>query len=169
MRFLILAFALLVTMQTAGAVEFATEPVAIPDGTIEGQSSVIVPTARSSGPIHPDLPLEAALELPLSVKFLFEHRSALNGRQVTVQGKVVSALLGEDACPSQPPADKSQTMKLRPMMCAQPRVVITDETGSVYNLTVLLPEDDQGSYEVSQTYSFTGLVSSSSDGVVLRK
>jgi hypothetical protein len=70
---------------------------------------------------------------PVSVGFVIRHRSSLNGKFVTVRGKVVSAFLGDDACPPhsgicmQPSvflANSRSSDKLQPQL----RVLLTPDT-----------------------------------------
>jgi hypothetical protein len=63
---------------------------------------------------YPDDPLRAVPPGPISPRFLAEHRSALNGQVVELQGLVVFALLGDAACPA------SSTH------CAEPRIFLAE-------------------------------------------
>lgn len=109
---------------------------------------------------YQDLPIgNLDVSKPLSIKAVVEHRSTLNGKTVTVKGFVISTLLGEAAC-----ANRGA--------CAQPRIVLSDTTETTrdanYDLTILLPETEQG-YIVGQAVTVTGVVSASSVAVVLQK
>jgi hypothetical protein len=120
-----------------------------------GFASAIQPRAL------PDAPIDGRVDDPMTVQFLIEHRSALNGKEVSVHGIVVGALLGEAACPPDRGA------------CAQPRLTLADtsvpyrDTG--YDLTILLPGNDTTSYSIGQILDLSGIVSGSADGVMMRK
>ncbi len=144
-----------------------------PEGTqtIEGHTSsgtispVMPETSR-----YPDYPLNFVPQNPFTVKFLFDHRSALNARQVTVQGVVVKTLLADQSCKTpqgHSPFDRP------PGMCAQPRIVIADtnnpDRDENYDTTVMLKEDDDTPYQTGQKTSVTGLVFSNSNYVIIHK
>jgi len=143
---------------------------ALAEEEIEGQQSIqsgtgiAVPVTPMDAPeqeVLPDEPLEQVPAEAVTVQFLVEHRSALNEKKITVHGVVISALLGEDACPP----DRG--------MCAQPRVIIADTSGEErdtrYDLVILLPEGGNDAYAAGQTVDVTGVVSASPSAVVMRK
>ena len=106
---------------------------------------------------YPDKPLSSIPTTPISVKFLAEHRTALNGKTVTVQGFVVLAALGPNAC--------------APEVC-QPRIFIADSASEArdknYDAMVLVNETDT-SYTIGQSATVKGIVASSKVTVYLTK
>lgn len=111
---------------------------------------------------YPDLPLTSIPTEPVSVKFVVEHRSALNDKLIKVRGVVVETLLGEKACP---PGFG---------MCAQPRIFLADTAGEdrnkLYDLTVLVNEEEQEKkYPLGGTIEIQGTVHGSTVGVIVRK
>jgi hypothetical protein len=118
---------------------------------------------------YPDDPLPAAPPGPISPRFLAEHRSALNGQVVDLQGVVVFAPVGDAACP-----DGSTS-------CAEPSIILaeTPEPGRdhTYDVAVLVrpsdvpvrtrPEETQ--YSVGDQVQVRGLVQASKVAVSVRK
>lgn len=109
----------------------------------------------------PDGPLEQMPTEAVSVRFLVEHRTALNEKKVAVHGVIVSTLLGEKACPP----DRG--------MCAQPRITLADTADASrdtsYDLVILLPEGGDDAYAIGQIVDVSGIVSASPAGAVMRK
>lgn len=149
-RLLILLFMFALEGCAAGqTVGPATQDVALPPDptpeTASGQDATGAVGTASTGVVqpedpsqvglapYPDLPLDASIHDPMSVTYLIEHRSALNGQVVNVQGIVVATLLGEKACPP----DMG--------MCAQPSVFLADTPDPgrdpLYDLRVLVMEN----------------------------
>ena len=138
--------------------------------TIQGQSiqsglgiaepSQTSPDSREPEPYIPDNGLEKIPADTVSVQFLVEHRSALNEKEVTVRGVIVSTLLGEKACPP----DKG--------MCAQPRFTIADNADSGrdknYDLVILLSEEKVFAYEIGKIVEVSGTVTGNSHTVMMR-
>jgi hypothetical protein len=118
---------------------------------------------------YPDDPLPAVPPGPISPRFLAEHRSALNGRVVELQGVVVFALVSDAACPH------------GSTHCAEPRIILaeTPDPGRDHNYDVMVlvrpsdvpvrtrPEDTQ--YQVGDQVQVRGMVQSSKVTVLLRK
>lgn len=128
--------------------------------TKTGVVSPVDPETAGLAP-YPDEPFPSIPAEPtLSIKFLVEHRTALNGKTVTIQGFVVYALLGEDACPGGGIG-----------ACAQPRIFLADTTdqgrNKDYDVMILLGEKDN--YNIGQHVIVTGVVSSSKVAVYLTK
>ncbi|HTK84611.1 MAG TPA: hypothetical protein VL625_05940 [Patescibacteria group bacterium] len=135
-------------------------PTEVQQGTagtaVVGPGVFVAPDQAAPG--FPDYPLDSAPAEPMTVSFIFEHRTALNEKHVTVRGTIVSTLLADKACPP----DRG--------MCAQPRIVLGDPGGSdKYRLEVLLPEDDKTTYADGQTVEISGIASSGPAAVVIRK
>lgn len=125
-------------------------------------SGIVAPVNTAVPPPLPDLPLEQEVTGPVTPRFVIEHRSALDGKSITVQGVVVSALTGEAACP---PGRG---------MCAQPRVTLSDGEAGVapdpaFDLVVVLPEGDDTGYTRGQEAEVQGRVSASGFTAVLHK
>ncbi len=111
-------------------------------GTYIGTNITIVtepvdPTKAGFAP-YPDLPLDTISSEPMNIKFIVEHRSALNGETVTVRGFIVDVMTQEEACPSGPPYVG---------FCGQPGIFLADtmdENRDKYlDIRVLLNEDDE--------------------------
>lgn len=100
-------------------------------------TSAILPDEKAGLAAPPDLRLISMPKQPLSVKFVIEHRSALNGKAIEVQGVVVRTLLGEKACPQTGLAG----------LCAKPSLYLADtpeeERDKLYDLRVLMSEAEQ--------------------------
>ena len=115
----------------------------------------------------PDLPLTSIPSEPVSVKFLIDHRTAFNGKTVTVRGAIVSALLGEAACSS-----GSAGNGPAPMGCAQPRIFLADtlkeDRDKNYDIMALVSETENG-YAVGQTVNVKVIVESSKSAILLQK
>jgi len=111
---------------------------------------------------YPDGPLASIPITPISVKFLVEHRSALNDKIVTARGVVVSASLGACGGMSGPGI----------MGCAKPLIILADtiqeSRNKDYDTDVLVSDYEKG-YAVGQTVEVKGTVSSSKVAVVLMK
>jgi hypothetical protein len=113
---------------------------------------------------YPDLPLAEVPSEPQTVEFVAQHRTALNGRRITLQGVIVSALLGERACPTNP---------MMGMPCAQPRIVLAstdnESRDANYDTMVVLQANDKTAYEVGEDVEITGTVLSGKSSVTIRK
>jgi hypothetical protein len=144
-----------------------------PDGksfteSIETSATAAVSTVVPEDPAasglykYPDEPLDSIPSAPISVRYLVEHRSALNRQVVRVRGVVVATLLGEKACPP----DMG--------MCAQPSLFLADTSAGDrdknYDVRVLVGEQEQESdYPVSGTVEMRGAVLGDKSTVVLQK
>jgi hypothetical protein len=136
------------------------------DGSAESSTGTVSPQQivypdQPGSAYGPDYPLETPPATPVTVKFLVEHRTALNEKRVTVHGVIVATLLGDKACPP----DRG--------MCAQPRITIADIANSSrdtsYDLEILLPEEGNDSYNIDQIVDISGTVSASPSAVILSK
>lgn len=100
----------------------------------------------------------------VSVKYLIEHRSALNGEMVTVKGVIVASWLDPARC--SPNAE---------YLCPQPVIFLADTSDTnrdpYYNLQVRFvegQEDDlHNQYRINQTAEIRGKVSGTRDSVGL--
>ena len=143
-----------------------------PEGTqtMEGHSGEGVLSVMPETSQYPDYPLNSGIPTQLSVKFLFDHRSALNGQQVTVNGVVIKTLLLDQSCKT---SQGHNPLQIQPGMCAQPRIVIADTNNSErdtnYDTTVMLAEEDNTAYQAGQKITVTGLVSANSNFVMIHK
>lgn len=110
----------------------------------------------------PDLPLSAVPTKAVGVRFVVEHRSALNGRTVRVRGIVAAALLGDAACPP----DRG--------MCLQPSIILSesepDKNRPACSVRILVPRDaKQQDYPVGKASEIRATVDGHATGVVLTK
>jgi len=109
----------------------------------------------------PDISVSAVPTSAISVKYLIEHRSALNGKTVRVQGYVVNSW-----------ADPSKCSPYMEMLCPRPVIFLADgnqpSSNPYYDLYVRLSEEDT-SYFVGQEVEIKGTVSASADSVQLIK
>ena len=111
---------------------------------------------------YPDLSIVSLSGQPFSIKFVVEHRSALNGKTILIHGMIVSTLLGEKACPP----DRG--------MCAQPSVFLADITDKnrnpLYDLRILVGEEEQEkNYPIGKTIDLQVTVDGSKVAVVAHK
>jgi hypothetical protein len=112
--------------------------------------------------LGPDLPLSAMPTKAVGVRFVVEHRSALNGRTVRVHGIVTAALLGAAACPP----DRG--------MCMSPSIILSEsEPGKnrpACSVRILVPKDaKQQDYPVGKPAEVRATVNGHTAGVVLTK
>ena len=122
----------------------------------------VMPEPSNSGfPTYPDKPLASAPSSAMSVQYLNEHRSALNGKTVRVRGYVINSW-----------ADPSKCSPYAEMMCPRPVIFLADSnqpsSNPYYNLHVRLSEEDT-SYSVGQKVEIKGIVSASGDSIQLIK
>jgi hypothetical protein len=141
---------------------------ALSSGSAPGESGeATAPDNRSSVGLshYPDNPLRVTPTEPITVTYLLEHRSALNGKMVRVRGVVVRTLLGEAACPS-------GAAGVPPGACAQPSIYLTDEGKEPReandDLRVLISASETG-YQVGQVVMIQGTVFGSPSAVLLVK
>jgi hypothetical protein len=130
-------------------------------GTATVGPGVIVNADDMSLIKYPDYPLSAPPKGPQTVRFIIEHRSALNGKHVTIYGTVVEAVKG--GCPGNPHMG---------MPCMMTRIVIADD-GSAdrnqrYDLMIALPSEGF-SYQVGQSVQISGTVSGSKEAASLTR
>lgn len=136
-------------------VEVGTEPTSI--GTVQPEDP-----NKAGLVLYPDLLITSLPTEPVSVKFVVEHRSALNGKSIKVRGVIVGTLLGEKACPP----DRG--------MCAQPNIFLADTTAEsrnkLYDLRVLVSEEEQEkNYLVGSTIEIQIVADGSKVAVVAHK
>lgn len=116
---------------------------------------------------YPDELLDSEPSGPQTVRFVVEHRNALNGHTITVKGVIISTLLGEAACPS----GNTEPRMMR--ACAMSRITIADsdskDRNKDYDLTILIPDEKGTDYKKGQTVNVTGKVSGSIDSVIMAK
>jgi hypothetical protein len=121
-----------------------------------------VQVQTESKTLGPDLPLSAAPTKAVDVRFVVEHRSALNGRTLRVHGIVAAALLGDAACPP----DRG--------MCMQPSIILS-ESGPGKNrpacsVRILVPRDAKTQdYPVGKALEVRATVDGHAKGVALTK
>jgi len=110
--------------------------------TVGTQPPVSTDAGQASLERVPDSPLDAPPSGTVSPRFVVEHRSALNGRLVTVRGMVVSAVAPDTIPPRQGGVIPN------PAQNPQPRIRLADaddrDRDVRYDLTVLLPEGHPG-------------------------
>jgi len=108
----------------------------------EGKNGqIIVPTSttttQSGLSSIPNYPLASIPWQTVSIKYAFDHRSALNEKTVFVKGFVVYTLLCEEACPSRRGPGPALGAP-----CLQSRIFLADtpaeDRDNIYDLTVLL-------------------------------
>lgn len=134
------------------------------EGSDESNTATIQPGDPNKDGLapFPDLPLSSLPQQPLSIKFVVEHRSALNGRTILTSGVIVGTLLGEKACPP----DRG--------MCAQPSIFLADTAGEnrnkLYDLRVIVGEEEQEkSYPIGKTIGLQVVIDGSKVAVIARK
>ena len=131
-----------------------------PEGTIEPEDP-----EKSGLYGYSDYPLDSVPPTPISLKYLVEHRSALNEKVVTVSGIVVGTLLGEKACPQ-------DIGGLGVGMCAQPRIFLADtneeDRDKNYDVMLLVSEEEKV-YKVGEKAGVKGIVYSSKTSLHLQK
>ncbi|MGB9179722.1 MAG: hypothetical protein WCB68_10805 [Pyrinomonadaceae bacterium] len=121
--------------------------------------------ARSGLSLCPDYSLKREPQMPISVKFLIEHRTALNGRVVQVRGIVVAT---SEQTPANPSSGAIPMANANP----QPRLFLADtsqkDRDKDYDLVVLLREGEDH-YQAGETVEIKGVVEASKTAVYLRK
>jgi len=127
----------------------------------ESENATVEPGDTQGGlALYPDLFLTSIPDEPVTVKFVVEHRSALNEKSIRVQGVVVGTLLGEAACPPGRGA------------CAQPRIFLADtnknDRDKSYDIMILVSEEEKG-YKVDDKIEVKVTVYSSKTTVYLQK
>lgn len=136
--------------------------------SIAGAAGIQPPMSTHAGQASlenvPDRPVEALPSGPVSPRFVIGHRSALNGKLVTVRGVVVGTVAPDTG----PPHPGGVTPS--PAHNPQPRIRLADandrERDVRYDLTVLLPEGHDG-YPGGQHVTVRGTVDGSPRAVVL--
>ena len=140
--------------------EESGDTVTVEEGTIEPEDP-----EKSGLYNYSDYPLDSIPSTPVSVKYIVEHRSALNEKVVTVSGIVVDTLLGEKACPR-------DIGGLGVGMCAQPRIFLADtnkdDRDKNYDVMVLVSEEEKV-YKIGDEVKIKGTVYGSKTTVYLQK
>jgi hypothetical protein len=144
---------------------FATVLLASVSLPVAAQTSASKPEVPTTAPdrnqpcVH-NPPLSRVPCKPVSVGFVMRHKSSLNGKFVTIRGKVVSAFLGDDACP---PGRG---------VCMQPSVFLANSRSSDElqpQLRVLLtPDTPAHAYRRGAVVTVSGTVRATGTEVVLR-
>ncbi len=129
----------------------------------ESRTEGLTPQEDESGLAkYPDKPLASIPQQAVSMRYIVEHRSALNGKTITVRG-IVARTLWPDA--NAPPGQQS-------MAYPQPRIFLADNLrkgrDKNYDVAVLLPEGERG-YVVGQRLKLRVTVDASKVAVVMRK
>lgn len=129
--------------------------------TVEVPITIVPPSEQGLAP-YPDLKIEEEIPAPMTVKYLIEHRSALNGKTVRVRGIVVANWLTMK-CP-----------EIVMFLCPQPRIFLADSAeegrNPHYDLDVYVGEEARGEdYPTGKTAEITGEVNGYNTGVSLLK
>jgi len=125
------------------------------------QSSILLPQVDNYSQA-PDLPLNSIPTRAVHVRFVVEHRSALNEHKIRVRGVITAAFLGDAACPP----DRG--------MCAQPSVILGDSEPCKNRLScsirVLMPEGTKPQdFPIGKLLELRATVSGHKTGVVMTK
>jgi hypothetical protein len=110
-----------------------------------------------------DHPLDTVPSTPVTPRFVLEHRSALDGKRVTVKGTVIRVV----GPPNPAPGGTTPLPGANP----QPRVFLVDSpvrNDDPYELMVLLREGDE-SFAVGQAVELEGVVETGPGAVVLHR
>lgn len=127
---------------------------------VQTNSATIEPVdpAKDGLAQYPDEPLDSVPVESVSPRYVIEHRSALDGKEVDVSGKVVSALIGDDACPPDRGA------------CAQSRIQVAESEDEgrdkMYDLVIFVAQN--ADYAVGERVEIIGTVTGSKTAVSLR-
>ncbi len=123
-------------------------------GVITGTPVQPVPDAL------PDLPLEPPKD-PQTVKFLVEHRSAIDGQHVTVHGIIVAVPTGDRPCHNHKGP------------CTPSHLILADTADAsrnkAYDINVELPANDPTPYAQGEIVDIAGTVSVNDEGVSVQK
>jgi len=131
---------------------------------VEGNTSVGIVQPEDPNKIgfapYPDYSLDSIPSTPISVKYLVEHRSALDGKTITVRGVVVGILSKEAACPPDRGA------------CGAPMIFLADsaktDRDKYLDLGIIVSEEEEG-YIINKNAEVKVIVSGSKTGVSLAK
>ena len=133
------------------------EAVPIPPSGSDVSTPISIDPSTMGLAQYPDMSLEENIASPVNVSFVIEHRSALNGKAVTLQAIVVDASLQNGDCPT----DEKMG---RP--CIAPRLTIADTNdgnrNKDYDVMVLLPgktDSHHYNYNTGEQITITGTVS----------
>ena len=125
------------------------------------QASTVQPQVENKA-LGPDLPLRSVPPKVVSVRFIVDHRSALNQHTVRVRGIITAALLGDAACPP----DRG--------MCMAPSIVLAEsEPGKnrpACSVRVLMAKESKAQdYPIGKAVVLRVTVEGQVTGVVLTK
>lgn len=109
-----------------------------------------------------DLPLSSVPTKPVSVRFVVDHRSALNRHTIRVRGIIIAALLGDAACPP----DRG--------MCMAPSIVLAesdpDKHQPACSVRILMPKESKlQDYPIGKAVELRATVDGNKTAVVLTK
>ncbi len=111
---------------------------------------------------YPDNPLQVVPPEALTVKFVAEHRSALNDKHVIVHGIVINVRKG--GCPSNP---------MMGMPCSASYIIIADtlspDRDKNYDMMVFLPSEDTSAYQTGRDVKISGTISGNQSGASIKK
>jgi len=163
-----------VSLQTGNAMgqhpstlENETAGGAVQSGSSQSGSGTVEPNRSGSGSsqlgTYPDKPLSSVPTRPVSVRFVVEHRSALNGKTITVKGIVSRTVL---------PSAGSTSTGEPSMSNPQPRIFLAENLrkhrDKNFDLIVLLREGESG-YTIGQAVKIKVRVDSTLTTVMMRK
>jgi hypothetical protein len=136
-------------------------PIGGPPQSGPTRGSTVQPQVESKT-LGPDLPLSSVPTKAVGVRFVVEHRSALNGQTIRVRGVVDAALLGDAACPP----DRG--------MCMAPSIILAElppgKNGHACSIRILVPkETKQAEYPIGKVLEVRASVNGHKTGVVLTK
>ena len=143
----------------AGAASSQESSAQTGSGTAQANESN---SAANSLAKYPDRPVASIPSQPVSTRYVVEHRSALNGKTITVRG-----IVARTVWPSDNAAQGEQSMAY-----PQPRIFLADNLrkrrDKNYDLMVLFREGERG-YVSGQKATIKVRVDASKIAVVLRK
>ncbi len=136
-----------------------------PDGRSFTNTALIAPEDQNAQDLVslPDEKISGEVPNPMTVVYLVQHRSALNGKSVVIKGEVILRITKED-CPNNSYLES----------CPSPRIVIGGEGRSsptagvsnpAYNVEIFTEKSDQ--YSVGQTVTITAGVTGDKGGLAL--
>lgn len=133
-------------------------------GTVTG---TIQPTPTGGGSVglsaFADDPLPASYQEPVGVRWLKEHRSALNGKIITTRGIVTASWMDQSHCP-----DNAE------LLCPQQRIFIADTNeitrNQLFDLQIdVLSNHPASDFKIGSTISIRVMVTGSRDNVEARE
>lgn len=128
-----------------GLITTTDENIQLDAGTIQPKDSDKLGLAP-----YPDEPIATALPVPMSIKYLVEHRSGLNNKTIVLKGIVIADSRDETKCPSN-----------AELLCPQPVIFLADtaseDRNPHYDIFVRLSDDDHN-YNIGQIVEIHGTV-----------